>query len=304
VPRLRKARPLRPGATVALAAPAFAVDAARVAAGEALLRAAGFSVRRRDDLFEQQGYLAGSDARRGAELMQWIDDPEVDAVICARGGWGCHRIVAGLDATRVRAARKPLLGFSDVTTLLLWQLRRAGLVGFHAPMLEREQPLGEEEVESLVRATRGAPLAPWQGEPRGGGTAEGRLVGGSLMLIAASLGTPWEVDTRGAILLFEEIGEKPYSLDRLLQHLRAAGKLDGVAGIGVGHLVGCTDPKRDRPTAAEVVEEVLRPLGVPLVLGLPFGHGRPNLTWPMGVRARLDGERGALAFLEAGVVQA
>jgi muramoyltetrapeptide carboxypeptidase len=304
VPRLRKPRALRPGATVALAAPAFAVDAERLAAGEELLRRAGFALRRRADLLERQGYLAGSDARRAAELMQWIDDPGVDAVLCARGGWGCHRIVAGLDAARVRAARKPLLGFSDVTTLLLWQRRRAGLVGFHAPMLEREEPLGDDEVESLVRATRGAPLAPWRGEPHGGGRSEGRLVGGSLMLVAASLGTPWEVDTRGAILLLEEIGEKPYALDRLLHHLRAAGKLDGLAGVGVGHLVGCTDPKRAAPTAAEVVDEVLRPLGVPLVHGLPFGHGRPNLTWPVGVRARIDGERGVLEFLEAGVARA
>jgi len=127
------------------------------------------------------------------------------------------------------------------------------------------------------------------------------VIGGSLTLLAASLGTPWEVDTRGAILLFEEVGEKPYALDRMLRQLGAAGKLDVLAGVGVGHLVDCVDPKRPMPSAEEVILEALAPLGIPTVLGLPFGHGRPNLTWPFGVRGALDGERGELEVLEAGV---
>ena len=136
-----------------------------------------------------------------------------------------------------------------------------------------------------------------QGVPRGGGRGEGPLVGGSLTLLAASLGTPWEVDTRGALLLFEDVAEKPYAIDRLLHQLRAAGKLEGLAGVGVGHLTACVDPKRATPTAEEVIEEIVAPLGLPLV----FGHGRPNLPWPMGVRGVLDGERGELHILEAGV---
>lgn len=298
MPRLLKPRALRPGATVALAAPAFAAEPERVAEGEGWLAELGFRVRRRPDLTAARGYLAGDDARRGAELMQWIDDPEVAAIVCVRGGWGCHRIVPRLDAARVRAARKLLVGFSDVTTLLLWQLRRAGLAGLHGPMLEREGGPTDEEKEALRRAMTGEALAPLRGVPHGGGRAEGRLVGGSLTLLAASLGTPWEPRTRGAILVLEDVGEKPYALDRLLSHLRAAGKLEGVAGVGVGHLTGCTDPKRERPTALEVVLEALAPLGVPLVTGLPSGHGTPNLPWPVGGRAALDGERGELVLLE------
>jgi muramoyltetrapeptide carboxypeptidase len=304
VPRLRKARALRPGATIGVAAPAFAVDAERLAAGEAQLRAAGFRVRCGEEVAARCGYLAGDDAGRAGAFMALVDDPAVDAILCARGGSGSQRIVGALDATRVRAAAKPLLGFSDVTTLLLWQRRVVGLVGFHAPMLEREEPLGEEELESLALALAGRPMPPMHGAPRGGGRAEGRLVGGSLTLLAASLGTPWEVDTRGAIVLLEEIGEKPYALDRLLGQLRFAGKLREIAGVGVGHLVGCSDPKRAAPTAEEVLEEILRPLGVPLVVGLPFGHRRPNLTWPVGVRAVIDAERGEVRVLEAGVARA
>ncbi len=301
MPRLLKARPVRPGDCIAVAAPGFTVDAARLEAGAARLRGAGFRVCWRPDLLAQQGYLAGSDERRATELMQWVEDADVAAILCARGGYGAHRIIARLDAARVRRARKPLIGFSDVTTLLLWQLRAAGLVGFHGPMFDRDAGPSELELEQLVRALAGEALPPLTGHARRGGRAEGRLLGGSLTLVAASLGTPWEIDTRGAILALEEIGEKPYSLDRDLSHLAAAGKLDAALGFAVGSLLGCEDPKRARPTADEVVLEILGRYEKPLVTGLPFGHEEPNLIWPVGVRAALDGERGELVSLEAGV---
>lgn len=301
MPALRKARALSSGATIGIAAPAFAVDPEAVEAGEAQLREAGFHTVRRKDLTDRCGYLAGDDRRRVHELMELVDDDGVDAILCARGGYGCHRIVADLDPLRVRAAAKPLIGFSDVTTLLLWQRKSAGLVGFHAPMLERREGMLPEELDSFVRVLSGDVAPVLEGEGHGGDRGEGRLVGGSLTLLAASLGTPWEVNTRGAILLFEDVHEKPYALDRLLQQLRAAGKLEALAGVGVGHLLDCVDPMRGTPSAEEVVLEALAPLGIPVVLGLPFGHGRPNLTWPFGVRGVLDGERGALEILETGV---
>jgi muramoyltetrapeptide carboxypeptidase len=301
VPALRKARALSRGATIGIAAPAFAVDPKSVEVGEAQLREAGFHTVRRDDLTDRRGYLAGDDRRRIDEFMDLVDNDGVDAILCARGGYGCHRIVAELDPLRVRAAAKPLIGYSDITTLLLWQRKCAGLVGFHAPMLERPEGMLLEELDSLVGALSGEAAPVLNGEPHGGGRGEGPLVGGSLTVLAASLGTPWELDTRGAILLFEDVCEKPYALDRLLQQLRAARKLDDLAGVGVGHLLDCVDPKRETPSAEEVVLEALAPLGIPIVLGLPFGHGRPNLTWPFGVRGALDGERGALEILEAGL---
>jgi muramoyltetrapeptide carboxypeptidase len=277
------------------------VDPKCVELGESQLREAGFATVRRADLTDCTGYLAGDDGRRLGELVELIADESVDAILCARGGYGCHRIVGSLDPLRVRGAAKPLIGFSDITTLLLWQRQCAGLVGFHGPMLERSAGMLPEELDSLTAALRGDVPAALEGEPRGGGRGEGPLVGGSLTLLAASLGTPWEVDTRGAILLFEDVSEKPYAIDRMLQQLRASGKLDDLAGVGVGYLTDCIDPKRETPSAEDAVMEALAPLGVPIVLGLPFGHGRPNLTWPFGVRGALDGERGALEILEAGV---
>ncbi|MBW2240435.1 MAG: LD-carboxypeptidase [Deltaproteobacteria bacterium] len=301
MPRFRKPRAVVPGDTIGIAAPAFPADAGALAAGTAALREAGFRIRSRRDPTLARGYLAGTDAARAKELMGLVDDPRVDAILCVRGGYGCQRMVGGLDAARVREAGKPLIGFSDVTTLLLWQRKLAGLGGFHGLMFNARRGPSREEVASLVSALAGEAQAPFLGQGRRRGVAQGRLVGGSLTLLAASLGTPWEVDTRGAILLIEEIGERPYALDRLLTQLGAAGKLAGVQGIGVGHLVGCDDKKRTQPEAEEVLMELLAPLGVPLVFGLPFGHQSPNLTWPVGVRAELDGRRGTLMLLESGV---
>jgi len=302
VARLRKPRALRPGATIGIAAPGGPVDPDRVAEGEALLRAAGFGTLRRDDLVARRGYLAGDDARRAKELLELAANPGVDAIFCARGGYGCDRILPLLDAALLRDAAKPIVGYSDVTALLLWLRRRAGLVGFHGPMLERGADGDPRSLELLLaRLTGSAPLPlVLAGRARIAGRASGRLAGGSLTLVAASLATPWEIDTRGAILLFEEVNEAPYRIDRMLQQLRAAGKLATLAGVGVGDVSSCVDERYDTDALA-VIEEAVRPIGVPLVTDLPFGHVRANAAWPMGVRAELDGERGELRILEHGV---
>jgi len=281
-------------------APGFSVDCEALEAGIRWLRSAGFGVRCRDDVRERCGYLAGNDRRRADELMEMVNDPGVDAIVCARAGYGCQRVLPHLDPEAFRGARKPLVGYSDTTSLQLWMQRQAGLGSFHGPMLEHGA-WNAAETESVLGALAGDLPEPWQGKAHGGARAEGPLVGGSLTLLAGSLGTPWEVATEGALLLFEEVAEKPYVIDRLLHQLAAAGKLEGVAGVGVGHLVECVDPKRAEPTALEVVREILEPRGIPLVSGLPFGHERPNLPWPIGAQAGLDGERGVLELLQAGV---
>ena len=302
LPTLKKARAIRPGARIGIAAPAGPIPPERVEAGEQLLRRMGFEPFRRADLTARHGYLAGTDERRAAELMELVDDDQVEAILCARGGYGASRIVSQLDAKRVRAARKPLVGYSDVTTLLLWQRRQAGLMGIHGPMLEREEPLSPDVVSALSRALTGTGTPPrLAGTPLRGGWAEGRLTGGSLNLTVASLGTPWEVDCRGAILMLEDITEPPYRIDRMLQQLRAAGKFDEVVGVGIGSLHRCDDDRYPEMDAATVVREILSSLSVPVVVDLPFGHASCNLAWPHGGRAAIDGDRGEIELLESAV---
>jgi muramoyltetrapeptide carboxypeptidase len=296
----RKPRALPRGGTIGVAAPASAVDPEALAAGEKRWREAGFTVVRRDDLLAKRRYLAGDDARRAAELADLWNDPRIDAIVCARGGYGCHRITDRLDARAAREAAKPLVGYSDVTTLLLWQWRFAGLASLHGPMLERA--LGDDEFGALVETLTGTERLPVERPGTGGSGAavEGPLVGGSLSLVAASLGTPWAIDASGAILLLEDRGERPYRIDRLLEQLRCGGVFERVAGVGFGHFEGCDEPDGSI-TAREILREAVEALGVPWVEGLPFGHGAPNLVWPFGVRARLDGDRATLQILERGV---
>jgi muramoyltetrapeptide carboxypeptidase len=278
------------------------VDPERLAQGEDRLRRAGFRTWRRDDLLARLGYLAGDDDRRADELMQLVEDPSIDGIVCARGGYGCDRILERLDPGAVCEAAKPLVGYSDVTALLLWQERCAGLAGFHGPMLELGDELDPVALDQMLSQLTGEvelPLA-LQGTGRGGGRGEGRLVGGSLTMLAASIGTPWEVDAEGAILLLEEVNERPYRIDRMLQQLRISGRLAGVVGIGFGNLSTCLDD-RYGSKVEQVVEELASSLGLPCVTELPFGHDPCNVTWPVGARATIDGNSGELRILELGV---
>jgi len=286
-----------------IAAPGGPVNREQLEAGEALLHAAGFDIYRRDDLLACDGYTAGSDARRAAELMELVKDPDIAGIICARGGYGCDRILPMLDAGAFREAAKPLVGYSDVTALLLWQRRCAGLMGFHGPMLDRGEDLAGAALEHLIRQLTGEGSLPLtlRGRALVDGRATGRIVGGSLTLLAASIGSPWELDTRAAILLLEDVGERPYRIDRMLQQLRAAGKFDGLAAVGVGKFECCVDERYPQPDVNTVIENVLRPLGIPIVTDLPFGHVKLNYAWPMGGRATIDGTSGELQLLERGV---
>ncbi|HJO23490.1 MAG: LD-carboxypeptidase [Myxococcota bacterium] len=299
---LRKPRALAAGAMLGIAAPGGPVDPDRVDAGCALLEAAGFGTFRRDDLTDRRGYLAGDDDRRVAELTQLWEDPAVGAIVCARGGYGCDRILDRLDPALVREAAKPLVGYSDVTALLLWQAKHAGLAGFHGPMLDRGSDADPAAVASLAGWLMGKAeaRAVFVGTGQSPGVAEGPLIGGSLTLLAASAGTSWEVEPDGAILLLEETNESPYRVDRMLQQLRSSGRLEGVVGLGCGDLTSCIDPRYDTQVG-EVIAEFSSALGVPCVTELPFGHGRTNFPWPFGGRATIDGSSGEVRMLDRGV---
>jgi len=302
MPSLRRPRAIRPGARIALAAPAGPLDEAALNSGRTALERLGFETVVRDDILDRDGYLAGSDERRSSEMMEFIRDPKVDAIVCARGGYGCHRIVDALDPKAFRDAAKPLVGYSDITTLLLWQRKHAGLLGIHGPMLEKEGALDGESGSALVRALQGTgPQPRYAGKTRVPGWGEGRLVGGSLSVCVASLGTPWEIDTRDAIVMLEDVTELPYRIDRMLQQMAAAGKFDRAVGIALGHFTDCDDERYPDWTVERLFDEVFGALGIPVVSDLPFGHGCENRPWPFAGRAALDGARGELEILESAV---
>ena len=252
------------------------------------------------NLRARAGYLAGGDAERLGDFLSLVRDPRVAVILCARGGYGIGRFLRGVAAAELRTARKLVVGYSDATLLLSFLHTCAGLASLHGPMLEREDITTEARARSLA-LMRGEPagLAVLSGRPVRAGRVEAPLVGGNLKLLQASIGTPWQVDLRGAILFLEEVSEAPYALDRALVHLREAGVLDGVRGVAIGQLVRCESERYPGTKASETVREVLsNAVDGPIVEDLPFGHVADNQALGVGVRACLDGTRGELMLLE------
>jgi muramoyltetrapeptide carboxypeptidase len=268
--------------------------------GLAWLEQRGFQLRCSEHLRARRGYLAGDDDERMADFLKLVRAPDVHAILAARGGYGVSRFLHRLDPVELARARKLIIGYSDATALFLLLARQGGLASLHGPMLERDD-LTAEARERLVQLACGDPAgqAPLTGESLAPGRATGRLVGGNLRMLAASLGTPWELETDGAVLFIEEIGEQPYALDRSLVQLRAAGKLAGLVGVAVGQLVNCESERYPEISACDVVREVLVPeVDGPVVGGLPFGHVADNCALGSGVRAELDGDAGTLTLME------
>ncbi|MBP6899143.1 MAG: LD-carboxypeptidase [Burkholderiaceae bacterium] len=300
---------LPPGATVAIVAPAGPAPAERLAAVPALLTAQGWQARIYPGCHAGHpslGFLAAPDAQRLADLQAALADPGVAAIWCLRGGHGSARLLPHLDLAAVRAAAKPLIGYSDITALFaLWA--QAGVPALHAPMPASDLLLPGQVAEAQADAAalfavlreglaEGALLAPelqpgaWRLHGAGDGRATGRLFGGNLAVLAALCGTPWEPrlrDGEGGLLFIEDVGEAPYRVDRLLLQLRLAGVLDGLAGVLVGRFSEADD-------ATPVLQDQLGALGLPVLAGWPSGHGRPNRPLPLGLRATLDVAAGTL----------
>ncbi|HWB70669.1 MAG TPA: LD-carboxypeptidase [Egibacteraceae bacterium] len=313
MPRTKPPR-LRAGATfgvVASSSPVFEQTTAR--RGVRRLEQAGYRVRFLPHARDRIGYLAGSAADRAADLHAAFADPAIDAVLQLRGGYGAGQLLPLLDVDLLRANPKPFVGFSDTTMLHVALGQRAGLVTFWGPALaalgRASAYTWERFVHALTAPTTPSTVGPHPDDPwvatLTGGMAEGDLVGGTTSLLAATLGTPWEIDTAGRILLLEDVNEEPYRVDRLLTQLAQAGKLAAAAGIVVAEHAGVR-PRGSFPGGSlsldDVLDALVRPLGVPAVHGLPLGHGRHLATVPLGVAARLDADAGRLTILDPGLV--
>jgi muramoyltetrapeptide carboxypeptidase len=298
---------LRPGDRVALIAPAGPVSDDLVRTALDRCERLGFEAVPGPSLRSRAGYLAGPDAARAADLQAGLDG-DFAAVWAVRGGYGTLRTLRHVNLDRIGPRPPAFIGFSDNTAIHM-ALLRLGVGSFHGPHAGYAHfPPETEAAFRAVLMEDGPPgrlHVPSDYSPRTivSGTAEGPLVGGNLAMLAAVCGTPYQPDTTGCLLFLEDVGESLYRVDRMLAQLRLAGLLDGVAGLAIGEFTEMVDPVLAADAGAEpslesLVSEVLGPLGVPLVLGLPFGHGRQNWTLPLGRRARLDAAAGALEILE------
>ena len=302
---------LKAGDLVSIVAPASNLKADYLARGGVELERLGFRVKHRADILDKALYTAGSDERRAKELTEAFADPEVKAVWAARGGYGVMRILRLLDEDLLRRNPKIFIGYSDMTALHLYLYRRFGWATFHGPMAAKDFAAGGEHYdrETLLAAlTQAQPMGEIKTSKTemlhqgSGGAVSSRLLGGCLSLIAAMMGTPDELDTSGAILFLEDTGVRPYAIDRMLQQLRLAGKLDDVRGIVFGEMTDCVQHAEQGYSIQEVLAECTAGLGVPVMFGLPSGHSPVgNLTLPFGVMATLDAERGVLSIDEAAV---
>lgn len=289
--RVIKPAALRPGDKIGLIAPASSFNREAFEAGCNRLRQMGYEPVYSPNIFDRDLYFAGSAERRSRELEQFLERDDIAALIGVRGGYGSNYLLENLDFDVFSAHPKILLGCSDLTSLLTPITERTGLVTFHGPMIAKDIACNTVEISSWNHALQGSPSwsLPTEGvEVLRAGRVQGRLHGGCLSLLVASLGTPFEIETEETILFLEDVGEKPYRIDRMLMQLILAGKLEGVRGIVFGEMLDCVQPGAQDYTLQQVITRVLSGQNFPIVYGLKSGHvSSGNITLPLGVQASL-----------------
>jgi muramoyltetrapeptide carboxypeptidase len=304
---------LRAGDSIGIVAPASSFKRDEFEAGCEALRRRGYNPVYDEEIFAHDLYFAGSVERRARELEQMFARDDVRAIICARGGYGSNYLLEALDARKISATPKIFVGYSDNTTLLTHFCDAANLVTFHGPMVAKDFARANGvDPQSWHSALSGE--ENWQLEfdlasgvkPLATGSAEGVLYGGCLSMLVASLGTPYEIRTEGTILFIEDIGTKPYQVDRMLMHLKLAGKLRAVRGIVFGEMLDCVQAPNQQYALEEIVMRVVGDLEGPVAYGLRSGHvSRENVTLPIGVSVLLNvGSSGVmLDFLEPATIK-
>jgi muramoyltetrapeptide carboxypeptidase len=307
---MRKPRALSPGDRIAIVAPASTFKREEFDEGVAELRRLGFEPAYDDSVFARERYLAGSAETRARALRAAWLDPAIAGVIAVRGGYGSAQVLPLLDPELARRAAKPFIGYSDLTAVLTFLTVHCDLVAFHGPMLAGRLARGSEAYDRaslLTAVSRREPmgeLSPEGLESLRPGEARGRLYGGTITQLLASFGTPFAFTPPGGSILFlEEVGERPYRLDRMITQLQQSGTLARAAGVVLGELPGCDEPG-GQPSARAIMRELFADFPGPVVIGFPSGHTvRPAMTIPLGVECRVvSGVRSALVVEEGAVV--
>jgi muramoyltetrapeptide carboxypeptidase len=295
------------GQTLGIVAPAGPVNAERLRRGLGRLGDT-FRIRIADSVIgarppDLPSYLSATDDVRADELNAMLRDRDVRGILLARGGYGIQRILPTLDAAALRADPKPIVGFSDATALLAWAYA-AGVRGIHGPMAVQMGGLPQSDVDGLVTMlteARAPGVRPWSLVAHGKGRYRGPLVAGNLTLFSLTVGTPWPLPLRGAIALIEEVGERPYEIDRYLTQLSLTGELAKLTAVVVGDFTRCTEPNDPPGAAMTTVLERLHSAGTPVAVGAPVGHGDRNEPLPFGADSVLDLDAGTLEILEPAV---
>jgi muramoyltetrapeptide carboxypeptidase len=306
IPTIQPLR-LKEGDAISIVAPAGSVEQRDgLERGIATLEKMGFRVQFDERIFQSSRYLAGNDSDRAEELMRAFEDPSVRAIVPLRGGYGCARLIPLLAEKRLRHNPKIFMGFSDVTTLHLFFRRRFGWITIHGPMAASPSfgnipPDQQKHLFSLWTDPEYRPTLSFsQLETLIQGEAEGILTGGCLSIIAASIGTAYEIKTEGKILFIEDQGEPPYRLDRMLTHLHLANKLESLAGLVLGNFLDC-EPTRGDYTAMDTLRDIITELKIPTIANFPAGHGENNWALPLGAKVRINADARTISFLDSAV---
>ncbi len=315
---MKKPKKLQKGDTIGVISPSSPSEKkSEVVRGREMLEELGYNVVLSRNLNRTKGFVAGSEEDRASDFNEMFKREDIDAVFVTQGGYGSAQIINHIDFELVRSNPKIFVGFSDITSLHLAIQKFADLVTFHGPGMSRfnSEELTDYTREHFFKAlSSDEPIGEIKlANPKkwinrfGSGCVEGAVTGGNLTLTCASLGTPYEIDCKGKILLLEDLDTEPWTFDHMLSHLRNAGKLRDAAGIIVGECLNCVpfkyNPGYNVDTSLEdVLEYYLAPLGVPVLYGLPLGHTDDLATLPLGIRARLDADSKTFTVLESGVI--
>jgi len=308
---LYKPRALKPGDTLGLLAPASMTDHQNVDKAIEKLKKISFNVKVGKSPYKRYGYLSGEDKVRADDINSMFKDKEIDGIICTRGGYGTPRILPLLDYDAIRDNPKVFIGFSDITALHIAFNQKSELVTYHGPMAVSNLIKGVSEftMESLLDSVSRTASERVINNPEGTkvetvcqGTSEGIITGGNLSLLTNSIGTPYEIDTKGKILFIEEISEDVYKIDRALNQLKLAGKFEDAIGIILGDFNDCDKSKHDESLSLmEVINHHIKNANKPTIFNLKSGHCEPMITLPLGIKVRLDATERRITILESSV---
>jgi muramoyltetrapeptide carboxypeptidase len=297
-PSIIKGDRLQPNQTVGIIAPASPVNQSEISEGLTLLESFPLKIKQGEHIFDHLNYLAGSDNDRVSDLHQMFSDPEVKAILSTRGGYGSTRLLNDIDFDLIRKNPKIIVGFSDLTALLLALFNKSGLITIHGPTLS-DLPKNKNwpNLSKLITTSHRPQVFFKQGKIIRDGKASGVLLGGNLSTLCSLLGTPFLPSFEGVILFLEEKGESPYKLDRMLTQLLLSGRLNRLSALIIGQIEDCGEME----IINSMLQERLGRLTIPVVTGLPVGHGNENISLPLGLPAVLDTERMLLTIEEVAV---